>query len=209
MVLLSNPSNAQPPAIHLEQVLRVGSDYNYPPYELNDAQGMPTGFNIDLIRAAAEAVGLRTEVELGVWNEVRDKLASNQIDVIAGMYYSRMREKSVDFSVPHNMVSSALFVRDTSPIKTFEQARERCIIVQKGDISHDYLVEQGFTTHIVAVDGPLEALQLLASGKHDGVLLSSKIQGLYFLSKNRIRGVRAVETHLPVVYSDDCGPPSG
>ncbi len=189
---------AHSPAVNSIKNIRVSSDHDYPPYEFNDEKGRPTGFNIDLINAVAEATGLRVDVRLDVWNKVRAELDAGKIDVIAGMYYSKAREEVADFSVPHNMVSSALFVRDSSAIKTFAQARDKEIVVQKGDVMHDFLIEQGFTPVVVTVDDPVKGLQLLAAGKHDCVLLSSKIQGMYLIGKHGIRGIRAIETQLPV-----------
>jgi len=180
-----------------EKMIRIGSDHDYPPYEFNDQNGKPTGFNVELIKAVCETAGLEAEVHLGVWNDVRKKLEAGEIDVIAGMYYSAEREKIVDFSVPHNMVSSALFVRDDSGIMTFEGAKGQAIIVQKGDIMHDYLVEHGFTEKIITVDDPVKALTLLASGKHDGVLLSSRVQGMYFINKKDLKNLKVVDTNSP------------
>ncbi|HAD06015.1 MAG TPA: hypothetical protein DCE76_02535, partial [Anaerolineaceae bacterium] len=46
------------------RVLRVGGDQSYPPYEyLNN--GIPTGFNVDLIRAVAAEMGYEVEITLG------------------------------------------------------------------------------------------------------------------------------------------------
>jgi PAS domain S-box-containing protein len=179
------------------KTLRVGSDHDYPPYEFNDKNGNPSGFNVELINAVCRAVGLQADVRLDVWDNVREKLKKGEIDVIAGMYYSEERAKTVGFTVPHNMVSSALFVRLDSDIKTFDDAKGREIIVQKGDIMHDYLVEQNFTHRIVTVADPAKALSLLAEGHHDGVLLSSRIQGLYFINRLDHKGVRVLNTPLP------------
>jgi|GEM_PF-3903261 len=176
--------------------IRVGSDHDYPPYEFNDRNGNPTGFNVELIRAVCEAAGLQAKIRLGVWNEVRTDLEKGEIDVIAGMYHSPDRARTLGFSLPHNMVSPALFVRDNSDIETFDQARSREIAVQKGDIMHDYLVEKNFTLRIVTVDDPVKALTLLAGGSHDGVLLSSRIQGLYFIERQGLEGIRVVDTPL-------------
>jgi len=196
-VLFQGSCLAQSPIFDSVKKIRVSSDHDYPPYEFNDEKGIPTGFNVELINAVAEATDFHTDVRLGVWNEVRAALEAGKIDAIAGMYYSKARERVVDFSVPHNMVSSALFVRESSGIKTLAQLRDKEIIVQRGDIMHDYLVEQGFTVNIIVVDNPIQGLQLIAAGEHDGVLLSSKIQGMYFIKKHRIRDIRVVETYLP------------
>ncbi|GAB6095764.1 hypothetical protein JCM14469_20170 [Desulfatiferula olefinivorans] len=177
--------------------IRVGSDHDYPPYEFNDSRGNPTGFNIELIRAVMDVTGLRGDIRLGVWSTVRESLLRGEIDVIAGMYHSKEREKSFGFSVPHNQVSSALFVRDDNPLTRFSQIRGRAIVVQRGDIMHDYLIEQNLTGSITVVDDPIQALTLVASGRHDGVLISSKIQGLYFIETHSIKGLRVIDTELP------------
>ncbi len=195
--LPSGPALAQRPAESPRQAIVVGGDNDYPPYEFNDAQGRPTGFNVELIRAVGETIGLQVEVRLGAWNEVRAQLEAGKLDAIAGMYYSPVRAGNVDFSVPHNRVSAGLFVRDGSPIGTFAQARNREIIVQKGDIMHDILVEQKFTDRLVFVENPRQALQLLAAGRHDAALLSSKVQGLYLLNRLQLPSLRALDTPLP------------
>ncbi len=177
-------------------VIRVGSDHDYPPYEFIGPNGESTGFNVELIKAVCEAEGLKAEIRLGVWDEVRSQLAKGDIDVIAGMYFSPEREKTVDFSTPHNRVSSALFVRNSSDIVSFAQAKNRTIIVQKGDIMHDFLVKNSFTDRIVTVADPAEALELLSKGRHDAVLLSSRLQGHYFIHEKGLKGLRAVDTGI-------------
>lgn len=191
---LSGPENGYG---RYSAVVRVGSDHDYPPYEFIGKDGKPTGFNVELIKAVCEAAGLKAEVRLGVWDEVRTKLSKGDIDVIAGMYFSQEREKAVDFSMPHNRVSSALFVRNDSDIVNFGQAKNREIIVQKGDIMHDHLLKNNFTDRIVTVADPVTGLSLLAQGKYDGVLLSSRIQGYYFIHEKRFKGLRALDTDIP------------
>ena len=178
------------------RTLRVGSDHDYPPYEFIGEDGLPSGFNIALIQAVCQVKGLAADVRLGVWSKVREQLEKGEIDMIAGMYYSAEREKIFDFSIPHNRVSPALFVRNHSDIRTFEQAKGKEIIVQKGDIMHDYLVEKGVTPRIILVDDPVKGLTLLLEGKHDAVLLSSRVQGLCFIDKHRMKSLRAVETPI-------------
>src|SRR5512136_2408574 len=78
----------------------VGGDHENPPYEfLKD--GKATGFNVDLMRAVADAVGLEVEFRLGPWGDVRRELEEGKIDALAGMYYSEERRSLVDFSGFH------------------------------------------------------------------------------------------------------------
>jgi PAS domain S-box-containing protein len=176
--------------------LIIGGDQDYPPYEFLE-KGKPTGFNIELIQAVAEVMGFETEIRLGPWNQVRDDLEQGRIDVISGMYYSAERDKSVDFSVPHTLVSSALFVRKASSINTFNDIKGLEIVAQKGDIMHDYLEKTGIASRMVTVENPVEALRLVASGKHDGALLSSELQGQYFISMFKLVNLKCIRTDLP------------
>jgi PAS domain S-box-containing protein len=176
--------------------LVVGGDYNYPPYEFLE-NGKPSGFNIELSQAVAETLGYEITFTLGPWSQVREDLEQGRIDVLAGMYYSEERDKVVDFSIPHSLVSSGLFVRTDSPIHTFEEIKGKEIIVQKGDIMDDYLKKEGIASLIVPVTEPISALKMLASGKYDGALLSSKVQGLYYVNSNQLSNIRIVETGIP------------
>jgi len=177
-------------------VLVVGGDYNYPPFEFLQ-NGKPSGFNIDLMRAVADSLGYEITFKLGPWSQVREDLEQGRIDVLAGMYYSEERDKVVDFSIPHSLVSSGLFIRTDSPIRTFKEINGKEIIVQKGDIMDDHLKNENVASLIVEVTDPIEALQVLASGKHDGALLSSKIQGIYYLKHYQLGNIRVLETDIP------------
>jgi PAS domain S-box-containing protein len=174
----------------------VGGDQANPPYEfLKD--GKPTGFNVELMRAVAETIGAEVEFRLGPWDDVRRELEQGKIDALAGMYYSEGRSKAVDFSVPHTMVSSGLFVRSGSPLLSIDDLKGKEVIVQKGDVIDDYLREKGITPHIIEVRDPADALRLLASGRHDCALMPSRFQGEYLIRSLGISDVRGMSTDLP------------
>ncbi len=176
--------------------LIVSGDHDNPPYEFLE-NGKPTGFNIDLIRAVAEVMGLDVQIRLGPWNQVRQDLEQGKVDMLAGMYYSADRSRLVDFSVPHTMVSSGIFVRKNSPIRTFADLRGKEVIVQEGDVIYDLLKENGLTSHVIAVTNPEDVLRLLAFGKHDGALMPSRLQGEYFAKKLGLTNIRAINSELP------------
>jgi len=178
----------------------VGGDHTNPPYEYLE-NGKPTGFNIDLIRAVAEVEGLDVEIRLGPWSEVRNELEQGKIDVLAGMYYSPERNRRVDFSVPHTQVTSAIFVRKGSNIRSFGEIKGKEIIVQKGDIIHDFLIHERITPHIVTVTDPVDELRLLASGKHDCAFMPSRLQGEYIIKSLGLTNISVINAEqLPLKY---------
>jgi PAS domain S-box-containing protein len=174
----------------------VGGDHDNPPYEFIE-NGKPTGFNVEMIRAVAEVTGMEADIRLGPWNKARRDLEEGRTDALAGMYNTAERNSLVDFSVPHTFVTSGIFVRKGSPIRSLADLRGKEIIVQEGDAIHDYLRRTGLASRIIAVTDPGEELRLLASGKHDCALMPSRFQGEYFLRKFNLANIRVINAGLP------------
>ncbi|MEJ2155818.1 MAG: transporter substrate-binding domain-containing protein [Desulfobacteraceae bacterium] len=176
--------------------LVVGGDHQNPPFEFLQ-QGAPTGFNVELMRAVADELGADLVIRLQPWAEARRALELGQIDALTGMYYSEQRSRKVDFSLPHTMVTMGLYVRNDSPIQSIEKIRGKEVIVQRGDIVDDYLREKDITPHIVQVTDPADELRLLASGRHDCVLMPSSLQGEYLIRSLGLSNIKSVGTNLP------------
>ncbi len=177
-------------------ILVVGGDHKNPPYEYIE-EGKPTGFNVELMRAAAAIAGFEVDIRLGPWIEARRDLEQGNVDALSGMYYSDERSKLVEFSVPHTMVRSALFVRKDSPIRSFADLRGKEVILQEGDVLHDLFKRTGLASRIVAVTDADEQLRLLASGRHDCALMTSRLQGEYYVKRLKLTGLRIVDADLP------------
>ncbi|MDK2939837.1 MAG: hypothetical protein PWQ51_2002 [Methanolobus sp.] len=173
-----------------EQILVRGDD-NYPPYEFLDEEGNPTGFNVELFQAVAKTMGINATIELGPWNEVRSDIEDGSADVLTGMYYSPERAEYVLFSTPHIIVSHAIFVRDGSNIKDIGDLDDANIIVQEGDIMHDYALSITDSSRIITVRDQEDALILLSSGQHDAALLG-KLQAVYNMNKLGIGNLQSV-----------------
>ena len=172
--------------------LIVRGDHDYPPYEFLE-EGKPSGFNIDLIKETARVMNLKIDIQLGPWNKVRGDLENKKIDILSGVAYSIERDKLFDFTVPHSLISFDIFVRKGSPIRSFDDLKEKEIIVQEGSDMYDYLKEQHLTEHVITGTNSSDIIKLLASGKYDAVLMN-KIQGLYFIRTLGLSNVEALGT---------------
>ncbi|WP_027856797.1 transporter substrate-binding domain-containing protein [Marinobacterium jannaschii] len=161
------------------ETVTVGGDYNYPPYEFLDEDGLPAGYNVELTRAIAEVMGMRVEFRFGDWSEVRQALEQGEIDALQGMVSSAGRGKTFAFSPPHAIVHQSIFARRGEPVATrLDQLRNKEVIVQKHGILHDELLRQNIGALIITVDTHADALRLLAAGKHDYALVAN-LPGLY------------------------------
>ena len=193
------------PSNHLladnSRLLLIKGDYDYPPFEYLNAENLPDGFNVELMRSVAEKMGLKIQIQLDAWNIVRAEIEQGKIDVLLGMYNTKERDKLVDFSVPHLIISYAVFVRKGSDISSLEQARRKVIIVQEGDLGHDYVIENKITDKLISKNTIESVLVALSSGEADCAFVS-RLQGMIILEKNQIKNVMAVGS--PIIQRKYC-----
>ncbi|RFF26868.1 MULTISPECIES: bifunctional diguanylate cyclase/phosphodiesterase [unclassified Wenzhouxiangella] len=184
-----------------EEVVVVGGEDGYRPYETLDNRGRPVGFNIDLMRAIAEAGDFEVRFELGEWDEMRDALATGRIDVL-GMFVSPRRENTVDFARPHVIVHHRIFIPSGgTPIARIEDLEGRQVIVQRRAYSHEYLLQHHPDIELTLVDSDTEGLELLAGGEHDAALLTEH-RGRYTLERQNIENLAVSGPPvLPVEYA--------
>ncbi len=183
----------------LAEKLQVRGDYNYPPYAYLD-HGVPTGFEVDVMRAVAGVMGLDVEIRLDAWSTVRAELEHGEIDAVTGMIYSANRAKLVDFSEPLIVISHAIFVKDGSSVRGPEDLATARILVQEDDIMDDYAKEHYPGARITAVKTQEQALRLLSQDGYDAALLG-KLQALYWIHKLHLTNVESVGPPLsPMRY---------
>ena len=172
-------------------VLHVRGDFNYPPFEYLGEQNQAEGFNVDVMNAVANAMGIKVEIDLGPWEEVMPQLKKGEIDALLGMFKTVERDKDFDFSVPHFIGSYTVFVRKDSAIQSIDDAKDKTIIVQQSDLGHDYVKENGLDSKIITKSDWSEVLNSLSRGEGDCAIVS-RLQGLRFLDKQATTNVKAV-----------------
>ncbi len=95
--------------------LIIGTELGYPPYSFINQENNPDGFNVELSRALGEILGREVEIRIDPWADIKNALATGEINLIAGMYYSPQRDKDFDFSPPYGVVQHTAFVREGEP----------------------------------------------------------------------------------------------
>jgi PAS domain S-box-containing protein len=180
----------------------IGGDLNYPPFEYVDENGQPAGFNVDIIKAIAREMGVVVEIRLDQWATIRKDLEHGQIDAIAGMFYTSERDKILDFSPPHSLISEVFVFRKSDPEpQSISDLQSKSVIVEEGDIMHDLVLKNGNPQKLITAKSQVEALQLLASGKGDCSLVS-RSQALYFIEKYNLNNL--IISDKPVLLAEYC-----
>jgi polar amino acid transport system substrate-binding protein len=84
------------------QVLRVGMDLKYPPFETVDLDNKPVGISVDIAYALGAYLGVQVEIVNTDFGSLIPALQSGEIDIaIASMSITTQRMEVVDFSDPY------------------------------------------------------------------------------------------------------------
>jgi len=96
--------------------LTIGSDTTYTPQEYIDSTtNQPAGFDIDLITAIAQRIGLQAKVVTTKFDTIIDDLVAKRFDVvISAVSVTPERQKKADF-VPYFSVGESLLVLKGNP----------------------------------------------------------------------------------------------
>lgn len=85
-----------------DDVLRVGMDLRYPPFETTDDNDVAEGISVDVAYAFGEFIGREVEIVNTNFSALIPAIQSGEIDIaIASMSITEEREQSVDFSNPY------------------------------------------------------------------------------------------------------------
>jgi len=172
------------------KTLVVMGDHAFPPFEFLDDEGNPSGFNIEIFRNLARVMNLNVKLQLAPWREVREKLEKGEIDAITGMYKTRERDRKVDFTIPHFITSYVIYTRDGSTVKSYNDLTGKEVIVQDGDMGHDYLINNNVQCTIIVKRDWSETLMALSSGEGDCAIVSF-IQGEILRVKLGLKNIKA------------------
>lgn len=122
--------------------LTVCSDTPYEPFEFEGDDGEFTGYDIDLLRAIADDLGLDLEVRTTPFDTIIPALLAGDCDLIgSAMTITEERAEQVDFSEPYFDADQSLLVPADSDIESLDDLTDGSIGVQAGTTGADYANE--------------------------------------------------------------------
>lgn len=109
--------------------VRVGSD-NYPPYHYEDADGQPTGIDVDLAKEAFRRMGYRPVFVTIDWEDKKELVEQGEIDCIWGSFSIDGREDQYRWTEPYLYSRQVVAVRKDSDIQTLADLAGKRVAVQ-------------------------------------------------------------------------------
>src|SRR5215510_5500832 len=162
-------------------VLQVGCEAAYVPFTYRDKTGAIVGFDVEIVSAYLQPIGVRAEFIDTQWSGVIPALYAGRFDMVPTMSYTKERLERVLFSIPYADASQALLVRaaDKDKISSISDMSGKVLGIKLGSpgetlknkLADKLRAERGAPfKDVKTYDDHPAAYLALAQGSVDGVL---------------------------------------
>ena len=101
--------------------LIVGMEVEFWPFEYDDGKGNPVGFDVDLARELAEALGVELELRDTEWAGIIASLINGKVDIVmSGMTATLERARTIAFSEPYYHTGLCLLIHNGSTVRSVD-----------------------------------------------------------------------------------------
>lgn len=170
---LSLVSTAAVQAAEPPKALIVGMELAYPPFEMTDQNGKPTGVSVDLATDLAKSLGRPVTIQNTAFDGLIPALKTGKVDlVISSMTATTERAKSIDFSEPYLSTGLCLLLKKDSAAKGIADLDKAGIkvAVKKGTTGHLYASSHLKKAEILVLDKESAAVLEVSQGKADAFI---------------------------------------
>ncbi|WP_188207868.1 ABC transporter substrate-binding protein [Alkalibacillus aidingensis] len=121
-----------------DNVLRMATSADFPPFESFDESGEFIGFDIDLANIVADELGYELEIDDMNFDGLIGSLQSGRADIVlAGMSATEERSENVDFSPAYHHSGEMFITQPDSDITSIEDIEGLTVGVQLGTIQEE------------------------------------------------------------------------
>jgi cystine transport system substrate-binding protein len=151
-------------------VLTVGTEGTYRPFTFHDGSGDLTGYDIEIVTAVAEKLGVEPEFEETQWDAIFAGLDAGRFDIIANQVsINDEREEKYELSEPYTVSPGVVIVaKGTSDIDSLESLEGKTTAQSLSSNWYELAKENG--ANVEAVEGWAQAIALLEQGRVDATV---------------------------------------
>lgn len=153
-----------------EDILKVGMELKYPPFETKDEAGNPMGASVMLAEALGEYLGMEIKIVETDYSSLIPALEQGTIDVIiSSMTITPAREEIVDFSDPYTNSQLMMLVFKDSKVQSPADLNDPDVIIasKTGTIGALWAAQYAPDAQVRNIDEEASAVLEVAQGKAD------------------------------------------
>ncbi|MCD6545208.1 MAG: basic amino acid ABC transporter substrate-binding protein [Thermotogae bacterium] len=164
--------------------LIVGTEATFPPFEYYNENNEIVGFDIDIAKKIADALGVKLKIVDTAFDGLIPSLLTKKLDVvIAGMTITKERAKVVSFSDPYFIAGQVIVIRKGNPpIKDLNGLKGKVVAVQLGTTGDLVVSDLKGLKEIRRFTKFTDAFLELKNRRVDAVVLDSAVAKAYVLS---------------------------
>jgi polar amino acid transport system substrate-binding protein len=148
-------------------------ELNYPPFEMTDPSGNPTGVGVDLAHALGAYLHREISIQNMPFEGLIPALKTGRIDlIISSMTATDERRKSIDFSDPYLRTGLAILAKKSGPIQSIADVDKPGVnvVVKTGTTSADYARDHFIHATVLSFQQDSACALEVAQGKADAFL---------------------------------------
>lgn len=149
-------------------VLKVGTEGTYAPFTFNDQETNElTGYDIDVVTAVAEELGVTPEFSETQWDAIFAGLEAERYDIVANQVnINEERQQKYDMSDPYTVSTGVVVTRaDDTEITSIEDVAGRTAAQSATSNWNKLATEAG--ADVETVEGLTQSIALLRQGRID------------------------------------------
>jgi polar amino acid transport system substrate-binding protein len=153
--------------------LVIGMELNYPPFEMTDASGTPTGVGVEMGRALADYLHRPIDIQNMPFEGLIPALKTGRIDlIISSMTATDERRKSIDFSDPYLNTGLAILVKKNGPIQTIADVDKpgAVVVVKTGTTAAVYVRDHFHNAKMLPLQQDTACALEVVQGRADAFL---------------------------------------
>lgn len=173
MVIILLLANMTMALANAPQPLKVGMELAYPPFEMTDTTGKPSGVSVDLANELGKSLGRTVIISNMSFDGLIPALKTGKIDlIISSMTATTERAKSIDFSEPYLKTGLCLLVNKDASVKSIVDLDKagKTVAVKKGTTGHLYATNNLKTAKLLVLDKEAAAVLEVVQGKADAFI---------------------------------------
>jgi polar amino acid transport system substrate-binding protein len=172
-LLLICGGGAAPLSAMAVKPLIIGMELNYPPFEMTDAAGNPSGVGVEMAHALGEFLHCEIRIENMPFEGLIPALKTGRIDlIISSMTATDERRKSIDFSDPYLSTGLSILVKKNGPIQGIADVDKPGVnvVVKTGTTSATYAHDHFKNANVLAFPQDSACALEVVQGKADAFI---------------------------------------
>ncbi|MFV0482270.1 MAG: transporter substrate-binding domain-containing protein [Campylobacteraceae bacterium] len=178
-----------------KKVLVVGMEPGYMPFEMKSKRGEIIGFDVDIAREMANALGVELKLVPTEWDGIVASLVTGKFDIIiSAMTVTSERNLKVNFANPYVEIGQTLLVQKKHAGKSWQELdKSEFTLVTKLGVTPEIVARRMFkNAKIKTFTTQAEAVQEVLNGNADIFIYDKPFNDMFMLDKGK-----GLLVHLP------------